>query len=430
MRSVLNFHFWILLCSLVVTCSSPRQALCEDSYTNSSTQRCKTEGSPISRVFPAAPIGCGRTLVYLGTYLPDGKFQAKSKRSTAADTNAEFGTPPTTRPTGIPESVHLRSWERTVENFVPRAAEPKRAKGQSILGNWRDNILTFAYGHEKPMLAPRYLTTDSQGRAIISDPSAPAIHVLDSKGGFRIPVGDQYRLHTAGAVAVDAKDNIYAADSDTGLVIVFDRYGHFLREIGRFNEDEGLFHDPSGIAIDAKNERLYVSDSPRDTVFVLTLEGKVLRRMGGRRNESGLSFQHPESVVVKNENLVVLEAGGSRIQVLDRDCKLLHTFATGLRPDYNNDEIGLAADSDGDIYLSNVAEIQFRVFDQNGRMQTEFGARGSRRGEFYNPAAIWIDAQDKMYVSDEGNRRVQVFQISSTKEKGRPEVEQISLYSR
>jgi hypothetical protein len=362
------------------------------------------------------PLGCGRSLVYLGSYLADGRFQAKSSQTRAADLNVDFGTEPTAHPKDVPLSVRLHSHEYVVENHAPTASGTRRFKGQSVLATWRDDILTFVYGHEKQILSPHFLTTDSQGRAIISDPMASAIHVLDNKGGFRIPAGEQYRLHSAGAIAVDGEDNIYAADSDAGLIIVFDRYGHFLREIGRFSEDEGLFHDPAGLAIDRKNGLLYVSDSPRDTVFVLTLEGRVLRRLGGRRNESDVSLQHPESIVAKNDAIIVLDAGGSRIQMLDHDGKWLRSFSTGLLAGYVN-ELGLGADANGNIYLSNIDQSQFRVFDQYGRVLGAFGARGSRRGEFDNPAALWIDAANRVYISDEGNRRVQVFQIRDAESK-------------
>jgi DNA-binding beta-propeller fold protein YncE len=368
-----------------------------------------------SRAFPQLRLGCGHSLIYVGSYLPDGKFQSKSTLARWADSNPTIGVAPTARPNDVPASVHLHSREHVVENLAPSTARPKHLKGQSVLATWRDDILTLAYGRERPVLAPHYVTSDSQGRAIISDPVASAIHVLDNNGGFRIPAGKQYRLHSAGAVAVDDHDNIYAADSDTGLIIVFDHYGHFLREIGRFSPNEGMFHDPSGLAIDRANGRLYVSDASRDTVFALALDGTILRRMGGRRHESGIAFQHPESIAVKNDRLIVLDAGGSRIQVFDNDGAILRSFSTGLMAGYVN-ELGMAVDSDGNIYLSNIDQSQFRVFDPNGREQTEFGARGSRRGEFYNPAAMWIDPQDRMYISDEGNRRVQVFQIRADEE--------------
>lgn len=425
MRSATCFHSCLLVLTVAVTCSLPHQALSENLPIVETAPPCATTTNAGTRAFPQLNLGCGHELVYVGSYLPDGKFQDKSTLSRTADTNVEIGIAPKSRPDDVPAAFQLHSRERVVENPDPSTARPKRFKGQSVLATWRDDILTLAYGHERPILAPHYVASDSQGRAIISDPMANAIHVLDNDGGFRISAGKQYRLHSAGAIAVDDADNIYAADSDTGLIIVFDSYGHFLREIGRFDREEGMFHDPSGLAIDQANERLYVADTSRDMVFALTLEGRIVRRMGGRRQESGIRFQHPESVAVKNGRVLVLEAGGSRIQVLDIEGKVLHCFSTGLMAGYLN-EIGMAVDSDGKIYLSNIDQSKFRVFDQDGHVQTEFGARGSRRGEFYNPAAMWIDAQDRMYVSDEGNRRVQVFQISASEEEGQPGAPSIS----
>jgi hypothetical protein len=38
------------------------------------------------------------------------------------------------------------------------------------------------------------------------------------------------------------------------------------------------------------------------------------------------------------------------------------------------------------------------------------GAAGSGPGEFLLPAGLFIDGQDRIYVADQGNSRVQVFE--------------------
>ena len=56
-----------------------------------------------------------------------------------------------------------------------------------------------------------------------------------------------------------------------------------------------------------------------------------------------------------------------------------------------------------------------QVFDRGGRLLMAFGQGGDRPGEFALPAGLTIDAQDRIWVADSYNRRVQVFQYLSEK---------------
>ena len=40
----------------------------------------------------------------------------------------------------------------------------------------------------------------------------------------------------------------------------------------------------------------------------------------------------------------------------------------------------------------------------------DFGRSGQDYGEFWMPAGLWIDQNDKIYVADSYNKRVQIFQ--------------------
>ena len=362
------------------------------------------------RVFPAVDVGCGHRLTYLGTYFADGKYRADSRFSMLHE-SATAESEPSLRPAEVPEFVDLHPRERTVEDISPGKHTIRHAQGHSLLAEVRDDAVTFAYGRERAFLGPRYVTTDSTGRAIVSDPAAEAVHVLDRASPYRILAGNKHRLQSVGAVAVDKNNNIFVADPRAGVVVVFDANGEFFREIGKVGEDEGLFHNIEGIAIDRRRQRLYVADGSRDMLLVLNIEGKILQRVGGRRSESGVTLDHPTAVVVKSDKVVVLDAGGSRMRVFDLRWKLLLTIATNLAPGYAT-EMGLDVDMEGNIYLSNMDRTTVRIYDLLGNLQTTFGSPGARRGEFSAPAALWIDAENKLYVAEKGNRRVQVFQIS------------------
>jgi hypothetical protein len=50
-----------------------------------------------------------------------------------------------------------------------------------------------------------------------------------------------------------------------------------------------------------------------------------------------------------------------------------------------------------------------QVFDEQGRLLYYFGSRGTRSGEFQLPTGLFVDRDDRIFVVDSFNRRVQVF---------------------
>ena len=73
---------------------------------------------------------------------------------------------------------------------------------------------------------------------------------------------------TPQCVAVDAKDNIYVTDSESGKIFVFDPSGKFQRTIGSLKGGEGFFKRPTGIAVDSDEQRIYITDTLRNQIFV------------------------------------------------------------------------------------------------------------------------------------------------------------------
>ncbi len=70
----------------------------------------------------------------------------------------------------------------------------------------------------------------------------------------------------------------------------------------------------------------------------------------------------------------------------------------------------IAWDSKGNGYISD-GYINSRVakVSPTGEWLGSFGTPGDGPGQFNTPHSIAIDAQDRIYVADRGNRRVQVF---------------------
>ena len=70
---------------------------------------------------------------------------------------------------------------------------------------------------------------------------------------------------------------------------------------------------------------------------------------------------------------------------------------------------GLGSIRKGTFMWSTGSGAMVQVFDQEGRLLYYFGQRGTGPGQFQLPAGLQIDNQDRIYVVDSFNRRVQVF---------------------
>jgi DNA-binding beta-propeller fold protein YncE len=259
------------------------------------------------------------------------------------------------------------------------------------------------------------VTTDSRQRIIISDPDLSAIHILDPNGKatFRIEGGPRSRFQAPEAIAVDADDNIYVVDASKSAIIVFDPEGNYLRTIGTLS-GESRFESLGALAIDRKSRIVYAVDPGADELLLFSLEGQLLDRMGGRSKDK-LMFIHPSELALTENEIIVLDDFGSRVQVFDSQHNLLNSFrvrASDQPPLLS--EVGLSSDSTGLIYLSNLFPDEVAVFNHSGKLVALFGHSGNRVEEFKVPSGIWIDGSDRIYIADTDNSRVQVFRTVVT----------------
>jgi DNA-binding beta-propeller fold protein YncE len=369
---------------------------------------------------------CGNEIDYLGIYSSDGKFRttARIERDNAGRLDSpSVSSLGWSRPSDVPDFINLHPKERVEENYEPPAHAVKPVKGKSMLASLRDNIVTFVYGRERIFLAPHHVAVDSRGRVLIVDSDIRAVHVLGKGDSFRIVGGPQRRLLLPCGVAVDAADNIYITDSGRGLVLVYAPDGKFLRYIGKYGE-ESLFHSPTAIAIDRDSGRLFLLDSPRHLLFVLDLEGNILKRVGRPRPHaigrvSGetipMDLDYPTEIAIGNNELVVVDAANSQVHVMDLECKPLAQFtisSSSIPGQSAVDGGGLGVDLAGNIYVSSTRNSQIGIYRRDGDLLGTFGRPGVDVGEFNSPAGLWIDGTNRLYVGDTNNGRVQVFQLS------------------
>ena len=263
------------------------------------------------------------------------------------------------------------------------------------------------------MIRPYSVAVDSHGRAIVTDPGVRGIHIFDfeqHKYKFIDHKNEKEPLRSPQCVAVDAADNIYVTDSETGRIFVFEANGRFKRTIGSLKGGEGLFKRPTGIAVDSVSQRIYVSDTLRDEIFVLDMSGHVVQTIGHRGAEpSELNF--PTELRIEGQHLVVVDAMNFRVQVMDLSGTVQYTVGKlGEESGEMFRPKGIGFDSEGHLYVVDGLRSIVQVFNQEGQLLYYFGQKGTGFGDFQLPSGLFIDRRDRVFVVDSFNRRVQMFQ--------------------
>ena len=400
-------------------CAQTRPARPLDAVPTATASAARSAVTVAGRAFPRLHLHGGIDLTYLGMFSPDGLFHAPSRLSDRTQGAPGEQIPPARYPNGSSEPSEVPTWmllssERIVENLEPPAHAQGVAAVKSSPAHMRDHAVTFIYGRPSVVMAPRYVVTDSHQRVVLSDPDALTVHVLDPRGrtSFRLVCGTGHRVHVPAGVATDAEDNIYVADSEHGMVAVFDSGGNFLRYVGTY-QGEPDYAGPRGIAIDRVRRHLFVVDTPRNQVFELDLDGKLIKRFGkNRRGEGTGNLDSPTDVAINHEAIFVLDRSGTRVQVLNKNFDPVRSFDIGLLgdPQFTRDN-GLSTDQEGSVYVSQFRGALVRVYSPEGLLMATFGQLGSRAGQFLGPRGLWISGQNHLYVADTANGRVQVFQL-------------------
>ena len=189
-------------------------------------------------------------------------------------------------------------------------------------------------------------------------------------------------------------------DSTLSPVLQFDPAGKFLREFGA-----GLFVFPHGLHVD-RDGNVWVADAmgkegKGHVVVKFSREGKVLLTLGkpGVAGDALETFNRPSAVVTApNGDIYVSDGHGgdsnARIMKFAKDGKFIKTWGKkGTGPGEFAELHGIALDSNGRVFVADRGNSRIQIFDADGKYLTEWK-------QFGRPSAVYIDANDTLYVAD------------------------------
>jgi sugar lactone lactonase YvrE len=264
---------------------------------------------------------------------------------------------------------------------------------------------------------PISVASDGEGRFIVADQELAQVYMFNLKRHEVFPLGG-----TAGAtsfsqpsgVAVDGLGYFYAADTKSRKIFVADGENKLVRVIDLSLEVASI----GSIAIDRARSILLVPDPKSAKVALFTLAGELRSTISGKGY-----FSFPNAVAVASDGSVfVADSYNATIVHFSADGKYIS--ALGKRGDSPGNltlVTGVAVDSEDHVYAVDGRLHSITIFDKEGNTLMVIGGQHSirsgniGRGGFQIPQGISIDKNDRIFVADSFNHRVQVLQYLNEK---------------
>ncbi|MEM5495415.1 6-bladed beta-propeller [Hoeflea sp. AS16] len=214
--------------------------------------------------------------------------------------------------------------------------------------------------------------------------------------------------------AFDGKGNIIVSDAAHAFMQVFNKTtGEFVARFGGKGYEDANLTKPEGVSV-APDGRIFVADYDTGDVKIYDASYTWLQTFSEYGSELGQNFKS-EFTDIRDGKYYMPEAGNHRVNIFDLDGNFIKAFGDGGDTEPNAEE-GLLNNpesakfnSEDKLFVADLKNDRVQVYDADGNFLFGFGETGSGEGQMKSPAGIGFDANDNVYVSEIGNDRVQVF---------------------
>ena len=217
-------------------------------------------------------------------------------------------------------------------------------------------------------------------------------------------------------IAVDPLGNVFVADTGNDRLQKFDSRGRYASEVGGFGWDPGQFNQPTDVATGKGGLEIYVADSRNSRIQAFSPHLRLLGVVGGQDADGSI-------VLGTLSGLAVSEAGELMVNDLDSDQLIqISTYSLDDRRfggfGYGAGQLrrpqGIGVGEKGVLYVADEENNRIAVFDRFGNYSGEIGA-----DILLGPRGVCVGPGEQVYVADTGHNRIVVFDPKTRKVSGR-----------
>ncbi len=242
---------------------------------------------------------------------------------------------------------------------------------------------------------PKGMCRDEKGNIVVLEPHYSRVNHFTPEGRLLAQWGahgtNAGHLAFPRSVAVNSRGDIFV--SEYGLaerVQQFTSEGKsWLRVLGRAGDGAGEFNRAEGLGIDARDQ-LYVADSCNHRIQIFSADATFVMAYGKPGSGRG-EMSYPYDVKVDERGFqFVCEFGNSRIQIFDAHGQAAEILGgPGAAPGQFSNPWGLALDSKGNLYVADAMNHRVQKFIRREarRAQEESGLGGRGSGARDYPKA-------------------------------------------
>ena len=209
-------------------------------------------------------------------------------------------------------------------------------------------------------------------------------------------------------IAANSKGLIAVADCQSHSIVILDKEGRHLRNVGGHGNNAGQLQYPCDVTF-LNDDEILVADELNHRIQQFNLQsGKFVKSFGKQGTGDG-EFRNPTSVCMDNKGqVVVTEFNNNRIQVVTKDGVPLFKF--GDRAPTLNWPFGCVFHKNMFI-VSDSRNHCLKVYDGSGRFLHKIGEEGQADGQLKTPWGLCVDRYDNVLVCDRNNNRIQQFTV-------------------
>jgi DNA-binding beta-propeller fold protein YncE len=198
---------------------------------------------------------------------------------------------------------------------------------------------------------------------------------------------------------------IYVCDTSYGVVLVLDLVERRMHGISP--RGSGALKVPLNIAVDEEGT-YYIADGGREQVVILDAAGHFVATVGQKGTNS------PRDVVLSKDHIYVADIQCHCVHVYDKASRALQ-FDIPRAVDAAVEDrrlfqpTNLALDAQGRLYASDTGAYRVQVYDADGKYLRTVGHYGDNIGEFMRIKGVAVDREKVLYAVDAASQVVQMF---------------------